>query len=55
MVEGGILCRNLKLKNLRMDIGETEGNENLSDGIKPSGHGTLAFSSTITVGLLERR
>lgn len=26
--------------NLRMDIGETEGNENLSDALKSSRHGT---------------
>lgn len=43
------------LNNLRMDIGETEGNENLSDALKSSRHGTLASSSTTTVGFLERR
>ena len=42
------------LKNLRMDIGETKGNENLSDALKSSRHGTLA-SSTTTIGFLERR
>lgn len=38
MKEGETLCRNLKLKNLRTDIGETWKNENLSNALKPLGH-----------------
>lgn len=67
MKEGQLIYRNIAadggggrffvgiLKNLRMGIGETEGNENLSDALKSSRYGTLASSSTTTVGFLERR